>query len=583
MTRWIIPFIVLFHVSGASADEVTLAPIVVEGGSAESSPVDLMNRDFILPSLTGQARATSATGSLADSIQEKVPHAIARATTPGGISSFRGLGRSADETSVQVFGIGLNMPQGGGFDLSVFPQYLWSKYLFQAGPSHSGSDPRASAGTLSLVPWSASAISKKARGVVTHALYSDADLTQLAAGAWSEGSAGLIAGYSLGRARGPSAALSARWGQEASALTFHLLGTRLDVDAPGSKVKPTPDATQLTARIIPVLQFDRTISPSTFLKTSVFYDAASLRYENPTIAFKTDDRIRQTGVEVALLWKEWRFGAVTRQVSYESLFSEFPTEFTGSLSVTRDIEIERWLLEPSVQIVGVSRAGMRPGASFGVRRDFVWLSAFARASYAWKFPTLVDRFYESPGFRGNPDLKRESNLTLTVGVERVTDSWSASLQGYSQQRWDSQVSTGTSFANSGTGSVLAAIQTFTVIPSEWLDVTHATTLKQTRLEATGKEFPYQPAWIQALSLALHPRREAPPWELRFIGRAASSATGFTREVEGYGVFDAEARVRLFKRADLSLRVENLLGEGYEVIQDYPAEGRVVALGIRSEL
>ena len=120
---------------------------------------------------------------------------------------FRGLGRSAEDTDVQALGIPLNPPQGGGFDLSIFPQFLWASFEFQAGPALGTFDPRGTAGSLTLVPWTSQALASGLAGSGRAiALGSTANLFQVSAAASDGKSVAAVVGTSAGAAQGPSAA-----------------------------------------------------------------------------------------------------------------------------------------------------------------------------------------------------------------------------------------------------------------------------------------------------------------------------------------------------------------------------------------
>ncbi len=82
---------------------------------------------------------------------------------------------------MQALGIPLNPPQGGGFDLSIFPQFIWSGFQYQAGPALGTFDPRGTAGSLTLLPWSAEALKLSKQATRVTAFYSSAKLFQVSA------------------------------------------------------------------------------------------------------------------------------------------------------------------------------------------------------------------------------------------------------------------------------------------------------------------------------------------------------------------------------------------------------------------
>jgi hypothetical protein len=177
--------------AAADADEgaYELPSVVVEG-----SPSDLLLSDPVLSQKNGDFAHVGTSGSVLDPLLEQMALPMDDRGSPGAYTSFRGLGRSADDTNVQTLGIPLNGPQGGGFDLSTFPQFLWSGYRFQLSPSAAAFDPSSVSGTLSLVPWTQKALFEKGREQVFQLseLYSSSGLTQVAAGS-RYGNAALIA------------------------------------------------------------------------------------------------------------------------------------------------------------------------------------------------------------------------------------------------------------------------------------------------------------------------------------------------------------------------------------------------------
>ena len=125
----------------------------------EGTPGDLLMQDAVVPSWqAGGQTCRAGSGTLQKSLSDQIALPVISTSVPGNNVQFRGLGRSAEDTDVQAFGIPLNPPQGGGFDLSIFPQFIWSSYEFQPGPALGTFDPRGTAGSLTLVPWTEQAL-----------------------------------------------------------------------------------------------------------------------------------------------------------------------------------------------------------------------------------------------------------------------------------------------------------------------------------------------------------------------------------------------------------------------------------------
>jgi hypothetical protein len=207
-------------------DEFTLPPII-----REASPVDSLSLDPIIPSRKQETSLSSGSGSVDKNFEDEMPLSVTDPGRPGSLTQFRGLGDRAEDTNVQTLGIPLNYPQGGGFDLSSFPQYFWNDYRFTLSPSLSALDPRGVSGTLSLTPWTAQALNASISGPRNRftTLYAGEDLQQVSASTVVPNRAAILAGYSNGNATGPTGSISARLLQTDQVdLKFHFLATRID-------------------------------------------------------------------------------------------------------------------------------------------------------------------------------------------------------------------------------------------------------------------------------------------------------------------------------------------------------------------
>ena len=219
---------------------------------------------------------------------------------------------------MQTLGIPLNYPQGGGFDFSTFPQFFWSDFRFQPGPSPAGLDPRGVAGTMTLLPWTAKALSDKAPESRYTGLYSNSDLTQISISAKYKDQVAVLAGDSSGLANGPSASISGRLYEDASlSLRYHLLFTDIDAEIEENPPEAIVEHST-TLRTIPVLQADWKITPELLLKSSVYYDNNYLRTDDPSGGSFSQERTDQFGFENALFYQGWKLGANTREIRYNA-------------------------------------------------------------------------------------------------------------------------------------------------------------------------------------------------------------------------------------------------------------------------
>lgn len=564
-----------------------LAPILVEG-----TPAEALSQDPIFRGLEGELHGPVGSGELGRAFQDAIPLPVADRGHPGAASSLIGLGRSSEDTGVQTLGIPLNPPQGGGFDLSTFPQFMWGTYRYQPGHVPGQPDPRGVGGSLVLTPWTQSALGSIDTGMRFSQFYSGAGLMQFSVAGKSRDRVAALFGYSDGDARGPSGSLSGRWAAGQVKGKYHLLGTRIDAVSRGSTTLPTPNARQLTARMIPVVQADFPLEGGGLVKTSFFYDGTYLRYDNPDTGFATRDQARQGGFESALLWREWKAGLGLRGASFQQTGFQAPSETIFNFHLANAYEAGSTFVEPTLQLTGVSRLGILPSASIGARRKLGEGAAlFGRIGVTRRFPSLLDRYYVAPGFTGNPALKPERDWTIQLGGEGRGEGWSTSLQGYVQLREDAQLTLGVPTpSNSGTARVLAVVHEAGVDLFDGLELTHALNLASSRVTATGRAFPYLPRATEVLGLRTHGPGADPLWEARAAARLASSVTTPSGgQLGGYGFLDLSARGRLFgpgsgtfQSLDLSGRLENVFDRPIEFIEGYPTPGRVFSVALTGQ-
>ncbi len=578
---------------GVGSDEGTavLAPVHVEGSATE-----VLQYDPIVPAQKEKVSGTSGSGALQRDFSDKLPLPVTDPGTPGALSQFRGLGRSVDETNVQALGIPLNLPQGGGFDLASFPQFIWSNYQFRAGPQQGGYDPRATAGTLTLVPWTAEAIRRDALRFrvsqnITHGL------SQTAVGGSAQGFGELV-GYSGFDSRGVTGSASARLlrseqtgGLEA---TFQFLGTSITSDTPGPLNFPSPSAVQKYQRYIPVMELGYKSSNETREKLTLYYDHNRVKYDDPA-SFSSDGLGKQVGVEAAIIHQSWTFGASARHVDYglEGGF-QAPGENYYHLTASRVFETGHWIFDPLVQADLVSTRPVYPGASVGARREFqAHQAVFGRLGYAPKFGNLVDRYFSYPafplygtnGYQGNPALSPEKDLTLVLGHEAHWKDLMSRLQFFAQYKDElflQALLPGTTdintTVNSGTGYslVLQYEVGYQVLP--WLSLQDSLALSHSKDNTTGQPFPYLPKLTNLTSVWAHDA-DSVSWRvggvLRWVNHVTYDALGST--LPSYTLLNLEGRKRLvsWQRAagaaaiDAVLRLENALDQHVEVTQGYP--------------
>lgn len=571
---------------------VDLPRIVKEG-----TPGDVLLEDAIVSSPVHQTPWNSGSGSIQNSLQNQMALPMTDYGRSGNMSQLRGLGVTAEDVDVQAFGISLSPPQGGGANLSDFPQFLWSEFRYQSGPSLNALNQTASTGTLSLTPWTARALVQSDPGGRASGFSSSQGLTQVSAAArngYGEGQAtAVLGGYSYGTSNGPSGGLSTRFGKGRVVGTVHLLVSDLETQVPGPINYPSPNARSRNQRVIPVVQGDFKLTRASLLKTSFFYDSAKIDYLDPDQGSSSNSRIQQWGIQNAFFWEDWKFGLSARQVSYSNLSSfqsgqpSFaPLQNIGNLQFSRMIELRTIRVEPTVQGVWVTGFGLLPQGSLGVRKEWGQghEALYSRVSFSQRIPSLLDRYYRYTDFVGNPNLRTERDWTGILGGEVKSGRAAASVQAYAQYRQDARVPLGMTVTNLGDAAVVAVTGTGQFKVFKFLDISNSMTLSKSRLFATETQFPYVPVFLNVAGVTVHSRPTSVNWEwvtsFRLEGaRVFNVSTG--EQLPSYGVFDTGVSVRLWQ-ATVAARCENVLDRPIELIQGYPL-GRVFSLAVSAEL
>ncbi len=585
-------FIALFaNISRAA--EIELPAIVKEG-----SVSDVLMEDPILPAYRGRARTASPSGGLEHGLAQDLPVAIVDTGQPGNLSQIRGLGQSAEETNVQTLGIPLNGPQGGrGFDFSTFPDFIWDDYQYRLGPSLGVFDPAGIAGSLTLHPWTETSLARESGGRVT-GFVSDQDLRQFSVGGIVKDRAAILAGYSSGRIKGPSGSFSAQQSFGAHRARFHFLGT--NVDALSKQTTRASFDQKNTTRWIPVVQTDFALSDSVLLKNTFYYDGTML-HSIPAVGRPSTVRTSNVGTQNAILIDQWKFGLSAEHIDYQSPTVGHFRQNAFNVQGARAFELGETgatVFEPTARGTIVSGYDLTPEGTLGLSHAFsATTSAFARATFSRKFPTLVDRYYVFPGrFQGNPALKPEQDWTGILGsTYRAPDkSWNLTAQAYSQLRIDGQVLTrlptgSLTYQNSDTATIHAALITGAVQVKPWLELKNGLTYTLSHVSSTNEKFTFIPTWINVASMRVHESGDDPAWDASVSSRAASwSATGTPGDrTPGYIYFDLQANARVWKhetkQISIGAGVKDLFDRPIEIVEDNPIEGRAFTFSLTGEI
>jgi len=566
--------------SYADAPVIEVLPIVKEG-----TPGDLLQEDPVVPSRKGQTQLNSGTGSIQNALENQLSVPISDSGKPGNLSQIRGIGSNSQDMDVQTFGVSLSPPQGLGFDLSSFPQFLWGGFRFQTGPSLNGLNPSATAGTLALEPWTLTALQRPESTARASEFFNTVGVNQISASA-KVGSTAMVLGYSSEKTLGPSGIFSQVWKSGKYSGAFHLLATDLDSETPGPTQFYAPRARTRTTRVLPVLQNDFDVGESSKLKTSLFFDTSTIDYTDPGSSFSSRTDTSQLGVQTAFLSGPWKLGLSAKEINYSSDLFRVPTQTQSNMQVSHLVELGTWTLDPNLQASWTTGVGMLPQGSLGARKD--WNQGrealYTRLSYSQRVPTLAERFAIYPGYVGNPNLKNETHWTGVLGAEWSHGDVSTALESAVQWKQDVTVINGTQPQNSGDAYVGTLTLRGSIKISRFVDWRHALTLAYSRMTLTGFQYPYLPWFMKVGGLSVHSAGDLRKWEwitnLRGSSARVYDLSGDT--LPGYFLFDTSLSALITKRITWAGRIENLLGTTYQVIQGYPID-RSFSMFLTAEL
>lgn len=566
------------------AGEFDLSPLVKEGSAAE-----VLFDDPFVPAQKGKLQPNSGAGSIQGWVRDQNAIPMTDSGRPGNVAQVRGLGVSSEDADVQVFGISLNPPQGGGFDLSSFPQYLWDSYQFQMGPSLNLMSPMASAGTMRLIPWTESSLREREDQWRFTDFISTLGVHQLSVGAKKDSMAAVV-GWSNLKVKGPSGMLTLKqsFGSQVRNRA-HLLGTQLESESLGSfspSGYSSPLARMKTARLMPIFQNEVSFSKSQLLKSTLFVDYIDSQYRDPqSVLSFSQDRVNQWGVESVFLSNDWKVGGGFREVGFQGLGQSLYSQKSANMQVSRMfISASSLFFEPVFQGVWVSGLGWNPQGTVGVRKEWGLgeLAVFSRLSFSRKYPTLIDRFARYGDFYvGNPNLKPEKVWTGIVGSELKKASGEASVQVYAQQRQEVRAVEGNSVINLGNSYILGLLASGQWRVYKRTSVFHSSTLSQSRILQTGGVFPYIPQYLSVSGVRYPFEITQVAGEFFWMARGSSSVKvtpNASGSLPGYLVFDCGLQASLLNNLTLGVRLEDLFNHVYQTIKDYPM-GRSLSVSL----
>lgn len=564
--------------------------IVKEGLAGE-----VLQEEWVVPAQEGKIESVSGAGSILSSIQDRLPVSLSNSGRPGNLAQVRGFGLTAEDIDTQAFGISLNPPQGGGFDLSIFPFFLWSGYSFRVGPSSNGYNPSAPSGSLMLKPWTFDVLRKEGAVYRAGDFYSSSGINQFFAGGKSDGQLAWLVGYSSLKTIGPSGSLSGRWQSGARySGGIHLLATDLDSESLGPVTAWSPQARMRTTRLIPVLENAYMWGSSERLSSSAFIDLSLLQYRDPERGAQSRDQVHQWGLENSLETGNWRLGLSFRQTHFFGMGFEVPLQNFIHFKTARAMTFGSWLIEPQFQGVWIDSIGLLPQGSVGFRNEQGknLPSSYFKLAFSQKVPSLLDRYYSYGQFIGNPNLKTEENWNVTAGLDWKAGSWEAMLQIYGQFRDHTRVllmpdatSGLASMTNLGGSSAISIQNTLNYGFSSGWALSNSMAWTSSQIFTSGSPFPYMPAITDIFGLVY--RWGVPGRKAQWSGvlRASSEygiATHSGRILPAYCVLDTTVDLPLSSVLQLSARVENLLNQEVQWVAGYPV-GRIFSIALSGQI
>ena len=222
----------------AAETEYRVSPIVVSA----SASFDSLSEDRYLPQK--KLKFERSRNETMDVLDKSIAFPSIQYGYPGGSMGSALGGLSVDDSQFSTLGVPLNLPQGGGPDLSLFPSFLWSGASYSPSPRLAGYSPQGVSGSVQFDLWTRTAIReyKSSTDLNRVTLNADRNLQNISV-ATKKQTASILAGYNTGRQKGPVASLSLyAIKKPRHQILFHLLGSEQESENPGSKKIPTPNA-----------------------------------------------------------------------------------------------------------------------------------------------------------------------------------------------------------------------------------------------------------------------------------------------------------------------------------------------------
>ncbi len=592
------------------AEEVVLSPIVVQG-----NPLDLFSDDTEKSLQTFSSRAQRSQGvtgaqrveggPLSTQLKRNLGLPISDSGQPGATAQVRGVGFSAEETQVDSLGVPLTPVQGGGFDFSLFPEFLWGDVLYGTGPQATVSDPRAVAGRLSLVPITSSSLENRQSHAWFGQSYSSAVLSQTWVGAKFEDRFAATAGWSDGKVSGPSGAFSTKSiiaeGSSQIEWVVNGLGSSMTSELDGTISYPTPGATQKTRRGILSTQATRWLGNNSLVRGLAFVDLGDLDYSDTSHSFESKTKANQYGGELGYFDGPFKLGTTVRMTSVDLDSRALPKETYWGLRASRSFvisEASRWKVSPTLQTQHLSAYGLHPAASLslsGVLGDGVLPDSHTEVGYVPKFPTLLSRYSNEVWYHGNPDLLPERVFYFKERFQNEFGANSLATELYAQLRLDTQNLAPPTPINEGSSKALSWLNQVDRDFGSGISAGESFTLSYSKVATSGFAISYLPWAISKTRVSVQDPSARQRWRSQLLYTLSSSREYHTSTTSnlilpGYATLDWLASINLYadqpsslewvgSRIDLNFGVDDLFNQNPQIVYDVLGAGRVFRVAL----
>ena len=565
--------LVLLEPSGSDAAEttVTLPPVLfTEGASFET-----LQAESLLPK--DKIPLESMRGSTLDELKWRTLFPTTNYGYPSGAQGVSLGGRSIDDTQVTTLGIPLNLPQGGGADLSTFPSFLWSDATISQATTSAGFSQQSVSGTLDLTPWtwsilkSPSAPESPSRITLNY----DRDIQSFSIGT-RKSDISILAGSTFGRQAGPAGTLSYRFIKTPQlTMIANVIGSDQEGDNPGPINAPTPGARKKAFRVLPSLVSQWREDSDLTLQATLYGDIQSL----DSTDYDSHDRIQSYGMESAIIYRDTTFSLSARQVNFENnsagRFTEWPAHagLTQALRFSSGTVLKGTLSADYLSGYAIY-AGGRVSGSFPVSKREAF---FSEIQVTPKFPSIQDRLYVLPafGYQGNPDLIPEQVYAWIFGYEDEASFIKTKTQIKAEHRLDLILLTSdfSTMTNSGSGNFLSLTHSAKLRITQSLQAQGQVLASYSRLDSTGKPYPRLPGLSAGGTLNFNPNDS---WSFQTQAKWMGDSTetnGST--LQNYLLLGERATFAFNEGFQITLGVDNLLDTRAEAIRNYPLPGRIV--------